>query len=268
MAEEVSGQIKESILGGEYPAGQALPTEPELAEQFGVSRAVIRDAVRMLSAQGLLDVQHGRGMFVTASLIDWFAESLFTTLRREGASVWDVEQFEELFYPRIYALAARNITAEQAQQLREAAEDYIRTLEELNRRYSEEKEIPAEGAELEEQMFETRRRLFDIIFTAAGNRLLRILGMSTLAMRNFRYVPGVPENEESRLQDLEKEHMRSVAETIGAGDEEGAARLARVAYYHSEDMAGRLAQTPIGEKPTLPYEVLMAAFEEAQKKTE
>ncbi len=110
----------------------------------------------MLSAQGLLDVQHGRGMFVTSSLIEWFAESLYTTLRKEGASVWDVEQFEELFYPQIITLAARNITAKQGTRLREAAEEYIEVLEQLNRRY------------------------YGIIFDASDNKLFRILGMSTL----------------------------------------------------------------------------------------
>jgi len=38
LAEEVCSQIKESILGGEYPAGEALPTEPELAEQVSAVR--------------------------------------------------------------------------------------------------------------------------------------------------------------------------------------------------------------------------------------
>jgi DNA-binding FadR family transcriptional regulator len=262
LAEEVSAQIKESILGGEYPAGQALPTEPELSEQFGVSRAVIRDAVRMLSAQGLIDVQHGRGMFVTASLIDWFAESLYTTLRREGANVWDVEQFEEIFYPRICTLAAEHITEEQGAELREAAEEYIHLLEEINRLYADRKEIPSEGAELEERLWSADRRFYDLIFSASGNKLLRILGMSTLALRNFRYVSGSEEHSRHLLE-LEKEHMRRLADRIAEGDSQGAASLAYRAHYHSRDMVDIMEQTPIGEKPTIPYETIIAALEEA-----
>ncbi len=265
LAEEVSSQIKESILGGEYPAGEALPTEPELAEQFGVSRAVVRDAVRMLSAQGLVDVQHGRGMFVTSSLIEWFAESLYTTLRKEGASVWDVEQFEELFSPQIIALAARNITAEQGARLRETAEEYIGALEEFNRQYSEQKEVPPAGADLEEKLLNTNRRFYEIIFTASGNKLFRILGMSTLVLRNFRYVTG-PDSAEENLLEIEKEYLRSLAQKISAGDAEAAAKMARKAHYHSKEMVDRLEETPIGEKPTLSYDTLMAALEEADER--
>ena len=43
LAEQVAGSIKEAILAGQWAPGEALPTEPELAEAFGVSRAVVRD---------------------------------------------------------------------------------------------------------------------------------------------------------------------------------------------------------------------------------
>ena len=63
MAEQMAGTIQELILDSDLESGEALPTEPELAEQFGVSRAVVRDATRILMARGLVEVQHGRGVF-------------------------------------------------------------------------------------------------------------------------------------------------------------------------------------------------------------
>ncbi|MCZ7671106.1 MAG: winged helix-turn-helix domain-containing protein [Chloroflexi bacterium] len=62
LAEQVAESLKESILNGDFVPGEALPTEPELAEAFGVSRAVIRDATRMLAARGLVQAEHGRGV--------------------------------------------------------------------------------------------------------------------------------------------------------------------------------------------------------------
>ena len=44
MAEQMAETIQELILSGALESGETLPTEPELAEQFGVSRAVVRDA--------------------------------------------------------------------------------------------------------------------------------------------------------------------------------------------------------------------------------
>lgn len=50
----VSDQIRESILAGSLPVGAELPSEKELADEFGVSRSTIREAVRVLQAKGLL----------------------------------------------------------------------------------------------------------------------------------------------------------------------------------------------------------------------
>ncbi|GAA3192252.1 FadR/GntR family transcriptional regulator [Actinocorallia longicatena] len=50
----VSGQVRELILSGELPVGTELPSEKDLADQFGVSRSTVREAVRILQAKGLL----------------------------------------------------------------------------------------------------------------------------------------------------------------------------------------------------------------------
>jgi DNA-binding FadR family transcriptional regulator len=50
----VADQIRAAILDGSLAAGEGLPSERELAQQFGVSRATVREALRQLQAQGLL----------------------------------------------------------------------------------------------------------------------------------------------------------------------------------------------------------------------
>jgi len=112
MAEQMAETIQESILSGELESGAVLPTEPELAEQFGVSRAVVRDATRILMARGLVEVQHGRGVFVTQAENEAFGEALLLALRRVGASAWDVEQFEQILFPEVIALAAGSASDE------------------------------------------------------------------------------------------------------------------------------------------------------------
>ena len=73
--------LQDDILQGIYKAKEALPTEPQLAEQFGVSRAVVRDAARLLMARGLVKVQHGRGMFVTQPKNNAFGDALLLALQ-------------------------------------------------------------------------------------------------------------------------------------------------------------------------------------------
>jgi GntR family transcriptional regulator len=62
--QQVADRLREAIVAGEYPAGQALPSESVLAERYGLNRTTINKAVRLLAAQGLVTVEHGRGAFV------------------------------------------------------------------------------------------------------------------------------------------------------------------------------------------------------------
>jgi len=125
LAEQMAEEIQEQILAGGLESGVALPTEPDLAEQFGVSRAVVRDATRILMARGLVEVQHGRGVFVTQPDNESFGGALLLALRRVGASAWDVEQFEGILFPEIIALAAANVTTEDIDYLNQSAKNYI-----------------------------------------------------------------------------------------------------------------------------------------------
>lgn len=62
--QQVADRLREAIVAGEYPPGQALPSESVLAEQYGLNRTTINKAVQLLAAQGLVTVKHGRGAFV------------------------------------------------------------------------------------------------------------------------------------------------------------------------------------------------------------
>ena len=67
LPDEVARQLSQAIDSGRLPVGERLPTEQQLATEFGVSRSVIREAVSRLKSEGLLDVRHGIGAFVAAS---------------------------------------------------------------------------------------------------------------------------------------------------------------------------------------------------------
>src|SRR5947207_259362 len=63
----IADQIRAAIVGGQLKEGARLPPERELAEQFGVSRVTVRDALRALEAMGLIEVRVGArgGAFIT-----------------------------------------------------------------------------------------------------------------------------------------------------------------------------------------------------------
>ncbi|MDQ3122601.1 MAG: winged helix-turn-helix domain-containing protein, partial [Actinomycetota bacterium] len=58
--EQVADQLRELIVTGTLPQGGRLPTETQLAGQLGVSRATVREALRLLDAQGLVRTAKGQ----------------------------------------------------------------------------------------------------------------------------------------------------------------------------------------------------------------
>lgn len=64
--DQVSDRIVDLIHSHELRPDAQLPTERELAQRFGVGRSTIREAVSSLAAKGIVEVRHGRGLFVAA----------------------------------------------------------------------------------------------------------------------------------------------------------------------------------------------------------
>jgi DNA-binding FadR family transcriptional regulator len=76
---------RQKILAGTYRAGQKLPTEPQLQEEWGVSRSVIREAMKILTSQGLVRVEQGRGSFVNEANHASLRQQLEFALLRQTA---------------------------------------------------------------------------------------------------------------------------------------------------------------------------------------
>lgn len=63
--QQVADDVRADIHSGRLPAGARLPSENDLAHQYGVSRVTIRHALQSLSEEGLTEAVQGRGTFVT-----------------------------------------------------------------------------------------------------------------------------------------------------------------------------------------------------------
>lgn len=64
LSQQVSRLLLEEIRSGAFQPGDRLPTETDLAEQYGISRTVIREALASLKDDGILESKQGRGIFV------------------------------------------------------------------------------------------------------------------------------------------------------------------------------------------------------------
>ncbi|GAA0272053.1 FadR/GntR family transcriptional regulator [Streptomyces polychromogenes] len=67
LVDQVIAQIRNQITSGEWAVGSRIPTEPELVELLGVARNTVREAVRALAHNGLLNIRQGSGTYVIAT---------------------------------------------------------------------------------------------------------------------------------------------------------------------------------------------------------
>jgi len=114
LSEEIELKIEDSIRQKKLEPGQKLPSEKELGAMFGVSRTAVREALRMLSARGLLNVRKGDGVYINAfsSSLASKPMSLYLELQFDSDSILHLVHLRQLVEPNIARLAAQKRTRE------------------------------------------------------------------------------------------------------------------------------------------------------------
>ena len=245
LAEQMAETIREAILSGDLAAGADLPTEPQLCEQFGVSRAVVRDATRILMAQGLVTVEQGRGMAVTQSQTEAFGDALLMALRRAEATVWDVEQFEQLLFPEVVALAATAATDAEIAEVRTLIEDYLALFSAYQAQWAEQTPPAVTQEELRQAFKQALRTIFD----ATHNRLLQQLAPSLLHLRSLRNWEDA--TNASDIVASESAYMHTLVDALAGRDADAARRTVRGMMQLPEYAAAAMRATPVGEIPVI-----------------
>ncbi len=117
----IAGQIRAAILGGKLSEGERLPPERELAEQFGVSRVTVRDALRALEAMGLIEVRVGArgGAFVTAPTGSIVAQTMSDMMMMQVLTPADIVEARLIVELGTVTLAAARATEENLAALRD-----------------------------------------------------------------------------------------------------------------------------------------------------
>jgi DNA-binding FadR family transcriptional regulator len=121
----LAGQLRERILNGELLEGAPLPAERELVKQTQMSRATVREALRILEVQNLVRVKAGRagGAFVQRPTTKSIANSVSMLIRGRHIKVVDLMETREALEPFCAELAARNRTSEDLAVLDRANEE-------------------------------------------------------------------------------------------------------------------------------------------------
>lgn len=124
VSSEVIEQLKRSILQGRFKPGDRLPAERELAVQFRVSRATMREALRGLETVGFIMTRQGvsGGPYVTDLSFGHLVDAFLDLFMAEKITIPDLHQVRLYIEPEVARLAALNATPAYSKRLREALE--------------------------------------------------------------------------------------------------------------------------------------------------
>ncbi|MCX5765869.1 MAG: FadR/GntR family transcriptional regulator [Gemmatimonadetes bacterium] len=123
LHEEIMEQIKDRIISGDLPPGAALPPERVLAEQLGVNRTTVREALHKLESMGLIEIKHGSGVFVRNYLESGGLELARHLLVLDGQAnmpvFMNLHQLRRLLLPEMSADAAAHRSARDLDELQD-----------------------------------------------------------------------------------------------------------------------------------------------------
>ena len=116
---QVSRQLRKSIFSGKYKPGQRLPNERELAEAFGTSRIIVREAIWDLKKSGLVKVKRGA---YGGAFVEEMSHDAVTLVMRDVASLGNVRpahiiEVRLLIEPAVAAVAAERATDEDLREM-------------------------------------------------------------------------------------------------------------------------------------------------------
>src|SRR5215211_9369971 len=121
LYERVVEKVLELISSGAWKPGYRLPPERELSEAFGVSRTVVREAVKALEARGILESATGSGVSVRRADFNIVSQSLQTYMQLANRDDFEIRlnEVRRVLEVEMVALAASRITPEQRSELRQ-----------------------------------------------------------------------------------------------------------------------------------------------------
>lgn len=116
----LADQLRETILSGDIPEGDTLPTERELVSQTGLSRGSVREALRLLAIEGLVRTRHGRlgGTFVMLPGNESMANAINQFVRGRRIPLRSLQETREILEPALARMAAERRTEQDIEEIK------------------------------------------------------------------------------------------------------------------------------------------------------
>ncbi len=202
ISEEITEQIKQSILFGDFKTGDKLPPERLLAGEFQVSRVAVREALRNLEKSGFIETRQGAtgGTFVTDLSFTHLADAFLDLLLAGKISLPELVEVRILIEPQMARLAATKVTPTYAKQLKDAL--------------AEEKLVPQS---LQEDL-DIKTAVHFILAEMSGNGFFEALIRSLMGLTRRVVLDAQPDTGVVHPAGMH----HPIVEAVLAGDEDGA----------------------------------------------
>jgi GntR family transcriptional regulator, transcriptional repressor for pyruvate dehydrogenase complex len=223
IPEQVAADIRKRILKGEIRNGDALPAEAELMAQYGISRPTLREALRLLEADGLVVVRRGGlgGALVQRPDLDVAARQFGYVLQDRGVTMADVHRARTLIEPPALAALADRATPEQLEELRQRLQDARRFIGEPLAYSSaaeaiRERMVEMTGAATVALLMGLLRELVQRHTSTSGDLAPeRWAKLQKLSLRSHeRLVDLIAEGDTAAAEAFWREHLHEVAEHL------------------------------------------------------
>jgi GntR family transcriptional regulator, transcriptional repressor for pyruvate dehydrogenase complex len=125
ISDQIIDQIRDAILSGQLKPGDRLASEKELADQFSVAKATMREAMRVLEVLGLIEMRKGvsGGIFIAEVDMRTTIHSIINFLHFQSVSISEITILRYLIEPTVARIAASKITDKDIHNLKKILED-------------------------------------------------------------------------------------------------------------------------------------------------
>jgi len=209
----VADEIKNWVVERDLQQGDKLPSETEMIELFGVSKGTVREAMRILEAQGLIVTRTGPGggSFVGKVSVDRAKSLLANYFYFQDLSIADIYQMRKVLEPELAAGLAGKLTEPQLDEMQALAE-----------RYPE----PAKSSEEEMEQHVASLAFHSRLSEFSGNPLLRfIISFMARVLREMTIYRKLYDPPNIELWQRGREHQINLVQALRVGDSDAARQI-------------------------------------------
>ena len=206
LSDTIVAHFEQMIVDGRLRAGQKLPSERQLAQQFNVSRPSLREAIQKLEAKGVVERRQGGGTYVVNTVNEQLTQPLFELLAKHPESQFDLLEFRHALEGISSFYAALRGTKADLERIEESIKGIVQS----------------QSAEINEQV-DALVEFYHRIAEASHNVILVhvVQGMQELLAENIRQNLEIIGSRKELLEKL-NQHRQQLVSAIVAGQPEQA----------------------------------------------